>query len=309
MAGAHTRLAKRERYSGTDPFIMNEDLKEQRLAGRDGQLAGNATFQDFPERYREFNRNMIDQISRSHSASDLQDMADPRNTHLHSRADDYRQDSRAAVGSFKFGQRSLAHNNGPAKGSGDYMDTVSGVESDISPEVGSASVYAPLDEDSEQGSNGQEYQQVDPQMGPAVNMDDYDAEPDYNCSSCGHNDGYRGGYPYHPEAHPAEHDNGHFDHRNFREDYPPLDEEGAPLRGYDDEDEAGFDVDDQGYYDEADEDDDGENKDIVENYSNGSNGNYNYALWLLLIVLLVVLYVNYYQPNGNGNGHESLVPQ
>ena len=139
MAGAHTRLDKRERYAEADPFVMNEDLRGLSLVGRDGEIAGDSTFNDYPQRYRDFNRSMSDQISRNNMAADFEDRANPYNSYLHSRGAAYDAAARENVGSFKYGQRSLAHRNGP-KGGKDYMDEVSGVDSDISPEVGSASV-------------------------------------------------------------------------------------------------------------------------------------------------------------------------
>ena len=300
MASAHTRLAKRERYAKADPFVMNRDLQGLTMTGRDGRVAGDPTFNDYPERYRDFNRSMAGQISRDAMASDLYDKADPYDNYSHARGAAHETRSRKAVGSFKYGQRSLAHNAGPGpKGGKDYMDEVSGMESDISPDGDSASVYAPLDEEDDHRSNNQQHQDV---MRPDINMDDYDNEPDYNCSSCGHNDGYRGGYPYHSQMHPEDVDNdGYYDHRNYSDEYPPMNGAYVPAPGYDDMDEQGYDVDENGNY-VRDKDD----SDVVENYSNSNGGSYNYALWLLLIVLVVVLYMHYQKTQ---NASTSALPQ
>jgi hypothetical protein len=291
LASAHTRLAKRERYAKSDPFVMNQDLRGLDLVGRDGQVAGDSTFGDFPQRYNDFNRSMSKYVSRDGMASDLDDRADPYNSNLHSRSAASKANSRANVGSFKFGQKTMQHTGGPnSRDNGDYMDEVSGVESDISPDGDSASVYAPLDEADDQRSNGQQHESV---MRPdIVDHQDYSDEPDYNCSSCGHNDGYRSNYPYHPGMHPAERDNGHFDHRNFSDEYPSADGDYVPEPGYAPVDEDGFDVDEDGYYNGDENDSD---KKVVENYANSSNSSYNYVLWLLLIVLVAVLGMNYYQ--------------
>lgn len=285
MAAAHTRLSKRERYAKSDPFIMNQDLRGLSLVGRDGEVADDATFADYPQRYRDFNRSMARYVSRDDMASDLDDRANPNNTYLHSRGAAFEARSKADVGSFRYGQRSLAHRGGP-KGK-DYMEEVSGMDSDISPESGSASVYAPLDEQDDHKSSGEQHQSV---TRPDIGMDQYDADPDYNCASCGHNDGYRGNYPYHARMHPAEFDNGHYDHRNYSDEYPPMDGDYVPEAGYDEVDDQGFGVDENGYYDDADAP---SVEEMIEKYANSKNGSYNYILWILLIVLIVVFVMNY----------------
>lgn len=290
MASAHTRLAKRERYSQGDPFIMNQDLRGHALVGRDGEIAGDPTFRDYPRRYRDFNRSISEKMSRDSLASDLDDKANPLNSYLHSRSAAAEARSRADVGSFRIGQRSLAHKGGP-RNDKDYMEEVSGIDSDISPESGSASVYAPLDDHEDHKSNGEQHQNV---MRPDINMDDYDGEADYNCGSCGHNDGYRGNYPYHPRMHPTEIDNdGHFDHRNYSDEYPSMGEENeyVPEPGYDEINEQDMsDIDDDEYYNS---DELPSVEEMIEKYSNSKNGSYNYVLWLLLIILVIILVMNY----------------
>jgi len=292
MSESHTRLAKRERYSQDDPFVMNEDIRGLSLVGRDGEVAGDATFDDYPQRYREFNRNMSNNISRNDMASDFEDRSNPYNSYLHSRGNDQHTGAREDIRAFKYGQSSLAHRGGPngGKGGRDYMDEVSGVDSDISPEDGSASVYASLSQDDDDNQRSNDQQQYDV-MGSDVNMDVYDNEPDYNCVSCGHDDGYRSNYPYNSDMHPSESDNGHFDHRNYSDDYPSMGSDYVPTPGYNENAEDRFRVDTNGYYE--DENDDAEA--LVESYANNSSRSSNYALWLLLIVLAVILIIHYYK--------------
>ena len=87
VSGAHTRLAKRERYANSDPYVMDKDLQGENLLGYDGQVAGNAVFNDYPQRYNDFNKRMNGQISKSRNASDLNDRADPLNSYSHERLD------------------------------------------------------------------------------------------------------------------------------------------------------------------------------------------------------------------------------
>jgi hypothetical protein len=321
---AHTRLAKRDRYAGSDPHIMDKDLRGKNLVGFDGQVAGDATYNDYPQRYNEFNQRMNGQISKSRNASDLNDIGDPLNSYSHERLDRCDAKKKDSVGQFRIGQRmgskkNMAHNNGPSangaannSANADYMDGVDSMLSDISPEGDSALVYAPLDEDEDLKSNTQQLETVDqrpvPSMGPAINMDDYDNEPDYNCKSCGHNDGYRSNNPYHPEGHEYEEVNGEYDnldHRDYddevlydpannsdnserRENFNALYSNGPGV------DKHGFYIDDEDFYN----DDDGKNKDsdAVEGYRNNRNNrnsSTNNGMYLLLIALLVVLYINY----------------
>lgn len=271
MSPAHTRLAKRERYAGTDPFILDADLRGQSITGHDGQIAGDAVHSDYPQRYKDFNYMMAGKLDHSDMGSDLNDRANPYGSNTHGRYDGAEQSRKESVGQSNYGQRSLAHSGGPASGSEDYMDSVSGVQSNISPESGSTLVYAALDEETEYEGSAPQYQTVDNRNPDYVlgDRNEFDQDPEYNCESCGHNDGYRGNYPYDASEHDHEYDDS--------ESYDHVDDDYAP-------------------YDEDDyNDDDGENKDVVENYSNAAD--YNYALYVLLIVLLIILIMNYSQQN------------
>lgn len=269
MSAAHTRLSKRDRYAGADPFVLDPDLRGQSLTGHDGQVAGDAVYGDYPQRYNDFNRMMASKLDNSGMGSDLDDLANPGSVNSHRRFDATERQREENVGHFNYGQRSLAHSGGPGNGSDDYMDAVIGMQSNISPESGSTSVYAALDDDAEYEGSAPQYQTVDTRRPEYVmgDYDQFDEDPEYNCDSCGHNDGYRGNYPYDASQHDHVYDeDDHYDHAG--DDYAPYDEDEL-------------------------NDDDGENKDVVENYAN--NGNYNYALYLLLIVLIVVLAMNYRQ--------------
>lgn len=321
--GAHTRLAKRDRYAGSDPYIMDEDLRGENLVGDDGQVAGDAVYNDYPQRYNDFNQRMNGQISKSRNASDLNDIRDPLNSYSHERLNRCDAKKKKAVGQVRVG-RSM--NKGPSS-NGDYMDGVNGMQSDISPEGDSPLVYASLDEDDDLKSNGQELEAVDKRpvpymnqmnsmdsmdsmdsmgsMGPAINMDDYDDEPDYNCKSCGHNDGYRSNQPFNPPEHEFERVNGGYgdlDHRDYEDDvlYDPANDNGGRREQFQPSSAPKPYVDRKGYYIDYDDedmenDDDGENKDsdMVEGFCGSSNN----GMFLLLIVLLIVLYINY-QKNG-----------
>ena len=301
MSGAHTRLAKNQRYAGGDPFILDEELRSASLQGKglvghDDRVAGEPTFADYPQRYDDFNRSMNNRIDRS-GLNNLNDRGDPLNLLSHDRADRVLAKNRYMVGKM---HNDLAHSSGPGSANGDYMDGVVGTHSDISPEDNSASVYAAIDEDMEYESNGENYSE--PAMRPDINMDDYDSDPDYNCSSCGHNDGYRGNYPYYSDDHADEpqREEDYYDHvysshgktrGNGKEGFADscYNYYGAACGGRDN----------IGYYDEDEEnDDDGENKDAMNGKSLegfGKKNKTNCLLWLLLLVVIAILALNYYQ--------------
>jgi len=253
-SGSHTRLDNRTRYADADPFIMDEDLRGQKLVGNDSILASDAIYRDYPDRYAEFNERMNRVIDESHIENDLDDAGNPLNS----------------MTSVKYNKRKLAHVRGPSsmknnrRAEGDYMDEVTGMTSDISPE-GGASVYAGLDDEAYE-SNTQQNQPYDQGYLMGDYEVDYDSHPDYSCESCGTNNGYvdesenrrmvrpnRGDHPY--------------------GDYPIYDN--------------GLPSGDRPYGDYKADD-----TDAVK-----SKSNYNAALWIVLIILITVLVYNYRKQN------------
>jgi hypothetical protein len=312
MSAAHTRLSKRDRYSDADPFILDQDLRGLELTGHDGEVAGDATFRDYPQRYKDFNKRMNKHMDSTEMSSDLQDRANPYNSNSHRSYNATEQRNKASVGNFRSG--TLPHSSGPGNGGkggkgvengADYMDDVTGVHSDISPESGSASVYAPLDEDMNFDSNNQKYGSAN--SGPDIGSDprpmdteNYNDVPDYNCESCGHNDGYRSNDPYDRDTHEHEFKDG-----GYQDHYDGGDYDGGDYDGCD-YDESDYD---EQYYPEFEDDydDDGENKELVEAYDNSSSSGYNNtALYLLFFILIAGVVMYYREKNkggvmGNGN--------
>lgn len=250
-SGSHTRLDNRTRYSEADPFIMDEDLRGQKLIGNDSNIASDAIYRDYPDRYAEFNDRMNRVIDESHIENDLDDVENPLNS----------------MASVKYNKRKLAHVRGPSsvknsmRVEGDYMDDVTGMTSDISPE-GGASVYAGLDDETYESSaqQNQPYTQGDLIGDYEV---DYDSHPDYSCKSCETNNGYVDESENRRMVRPNRDDHPYGD-RSYGS-YPSHDD-GLPSHDY-----------------KADVD--------------KPKSNYNAALWIVLIILITVLVYNYRKQN------------
>lgn len=288
-SGAHTRLSNRNRYADADPFIMNEDLRGQKLVGSDSEIASDAVYGDGSDRYSEFNDRMKRFIDNSHMESDLEDISDPYNVNNANNANSMRKSSRSVP--------NLPHLSGPARSikdrdgrDNDYMDKVSGINSDISPEGGSASVYASLDDESEFGSSGEEYHESYESYGKNNNYIkgdyelDYDSNPDYSCDNCSENNGYD---------------------MEVGRDVSRV----KPYTDYDNLDNVDYSYDshssDDSMPDEMRKKNRNRNENVSKSDDSDSKSKYNYALWLVLIIILTILIYNYVQKKGKTG---SIVP-
>lgn len=106
---------------GFSQDLNGQDLYGQDLVGFDERVASNATFKEYPKRYKDFNKKMNSMIDQS-NMSDLDDILNPQISHRLQ----------------------------------DYMDEVSAVQADISPESDTMSVYAAIDESKEYISSNQQ---------------------------------------------------------------------------------------------------------------------------------------------------------
>lgn len=312
--GAHTRLAKRERYSGRDPYIMNRELRGVDGANDDGQDMDE--FNDFPvdkelTKLREYEKTRKrsvgqanvpdDKYGRGGSYGDL-----PRDFDIFSRNSDREVDDTSYVrnGPAKRGQiepsgfydkydpntfshqevyDTRARRNVGHKGKGRMSRPMRGPAAEaLQEDRGVRGVESDIQSEEHTAETYVEkYAPVDDD--DSLDNDEYVDDYQGSCTSCTRGDGegviYRG--QNRPES---EQDN--YDQNDDQDD------------DYDENE-----LDDQDEYGEYDDTDTGDNERIESYDSDVECVDHTYKyLFFILLFLIVFLAVNYKRNNGTGLG-------
>lgn len=311
-AEAHTRLAKRERYSARDPYVMNRELRSVEGADDDGEDMDE--FNDFPvdkelSKLREYERtrkravgqvNIPDErYGRGGSYGDL-----PRDFEIFSRRTDrgvddttyVRDEATAGRGQIepkgyydRFDPNSFAHQSAydarakrnVGRGGRRHMRSPSAEAREEREVQGVESDIRSEDHTAETHVENYAPVNEDEPLEYDERVDDYEG----SCSSCSRGDGdgviYRG--QNRPDDVHEEHDQDDYDQDD---DY--------------DESQLDDDMDDYREYDDTDADDD---ERIESHDSDVECVDYTYKyLFFILLFLIIFLFVYYKRNNGTGLG-------